>query len=77
MSMSQHELRRRGLNFVRRQVAAGKATKKDLERGEKELGPEVRQIAKDAAPPKATSGNSAASATSASKSSTTSTAKES
>jgi hypothetical protein len=41
------------LNFVRRQVAAGKATKKDIEQWESELGPEVRQIVQDAAPPKA------------------------
>jgi hypothetical protein len=51
--MNAQETRRRGLNFVRRQIAAGKATDGDLEQWEKELGPEVREIAKDAAPPRA------------------------
>lgn len=54
--MNEHELRRRGLNFVRRQIAAGRATKKDIDRWAEELGDEVRRIAKDAttatAPPK-------------------------
>ena len=45
MSMSNEELRRRGLNFARRQIAAGKATKQDVDRWEKELGPEVRALA--------------------------------
>jgi hypothetical protein len=50
MSMSAHELRQRGLNFVRRQIAAGKATEQDIERWEKELGDEVRKIAQEATP---------------------------
>lgn len=54
MKTSPNDQRQRGLNFVRRQVAAGKATKQDLDRWEAELGPEVRQIAQDAAPPKVT-----------------------
>lgn len=45
MSMSKNELRNRGLNFARRQIASGKATQADIERWEKELGPEVRQPA--------------------------------
>lgn len=52
MSMSQEELRRRGLNFVRRQINAGKATKQDIDRWADELGDEVRQIAKEATPSK-------------------------
>ena len=54
MSFSAEETRRRGLNFARRQIAAGKATKQDLERWEKELGAEVRKIAQEVAPSKAT-----------------------
>lgn len=50
--MNADETRRRGLNFVRRQIAAGKATKKDLDRWAEEIGDEVRQIARDVAPPK-------------------------
>lgn len=53
MSMSENELRRRGLNFVRRQIAAGKATKKDVEQWTEELGPEVQEIANQSAPPRA------------------------
>jgi hypothetical protein len=53
MKTQSEDQRRRGLNFVRRQVAAGKATKKDIEQWESELGPGVRQIVQDAAPPKA------------------------
>lgn len=51
MSMSQEE-RNRGLNFVRRQIAAGKATAEDIERWTDELGDEVQQIARDVAPPR-------------------------
>lgn len=53
MSMSKEELRRRGLNFARRQIAAGKATKQDIERWTKELGPVVEELAKEAAASKA------------------------
>jgi hypothetical protein len=60
MNVSANEQRNRGLNFVRRQIATGKATKADIERWAKELGPEVHQIAQDAAPPKSSAASKSA-----------------
>jgi hypothetical protein len=46
--MNAEELRRRGLNFARRQIAAGKATRQDIDRWAEEFGDEVRRIASSA-----------------------------
>lgn len=44
MSMSDQQLRTLGLNHVRRRIAAGDYTEKDIERWTDELGSEVREM---------------------------------
>ena len=50
MALSNQQLRTLGLQYVRRAVAEGKYTENDLERWEKELGCEVREIVRAAHP---------------------------